>query len=69
MHLTFTINQVSLMKSIIEREVTFKNSSDIVTQKPSSRAFIKETRYAQQSNQLDKPSTYGESPLIEGVHA
>jgi len=39
MHLNFTINPISLMKSIIEREATLKNNSDIevkVSQKKSS---------------------------------
>jgi len=50
------------MKSIIEREATLENNSDIeVKVKKSSRAFVKEThneaRHAQQSNSLDKSST------------
>jgi len=42
MHLNFTINPGSFMKSIIEREANFKNNSDMevkVTQKKLSRAF------------------------------
>jgi len=37
------------MKSIIEREVTFENNSDMevkVTQKQLSRAFVKETQWS-----------------------
>jgi len=40
-------NPVSLLKSIIEREATFENSSDIevkVTQNKSARAFVKDTQ-------------------------
>jgi len=57
------------MKLIIEREATFENNSDRkvkVRQKKLSWAFVKkhnETRRAQQSNPLDKPSTEGSLPL------
>jgi len=57
------------MKSIIEREATFENNSDMevkVTQKQLSRAFVKENneaRHTQQYNPLDKASTEGEPPL------
>jgi len=47
MHLNFRINSGSLMKSIIEPEATFENNSDMevkVTQKKSSRAFVKYTK-------------------------
>jgi len=58
------------MQSIIEREATFENNSDIevkATQKKWSRAFLwkkhNEARHAQRSNPLDKPSTERESLL------
>jgi len=63
------------MKSIIEREATFENNSDMevkVTQKHISRALVKEhneARHAQQSNPLDKSSTEDEPPLEVSVHA
>jgi len=53
------------MKSIIEREASFENNSDIeitVKQKTSSRAFVKdnnELKYAQQSNRLDNGAPKG----------
>jgi len=46
-HLNFTINPVSLMKVIIEREATFEDNSEMVIkviQKQLSRAFVKETQ-------------------------
>jgi len=49
MHLHFMKNPVSLMKSIIKRETTFENNSDMevkVRQKKSSRAFVKETQWS-----------------------
>jgi len=60
------------MKSIIERELTFENNSNMevkVTQKQLLRAFVKETheaRYAQQSNPLHKPNTE-EEPILEVI--
>jgi len=50
------------MKSIIEREATFENNSDMedkVAQKKLSRAFANEARHTQQSDPLDNPSTEG----------
>jgi len=48
-HLNFTLKSSSLMKSIIEREATFENNSDMevkVTKKKLSRAFAKETQWS-----------------------
>jgi len=52
------------MKSIIGRETIFKNNSAEVkvTPKKSPLAFVKDTQYAHQSTELDKPSTQGSLP-------
>jgi len=63
------------MKSIIEREATFENNSDMegkVTQKQLSRAFVKETLWSKTCSTVK--STWqakhrGESPLEVNVHA
>jgi len=63
------------MKSIIEREATFENNSDMevkVTQKQLSRAFVKETQWSKICStvkSLDKPSTEGENPHEVNVQA
>jgi len=61
------------MKSIIEREVTLKNNSDMEVKvtKTIITSICKgnEARHAQPSNRLDKPSTEGEPPLEVSVHA
>jgi len=49
MYLNFTIKCSFFMKSIIEREVTFENNSDMevkVTPKKFSRAFVNETQWS-----------------------
>jgi len=63
------------MKSIIEREATLENNSDMevkVTQKKLSRAFVKETKWSKTCSTVK--STWqakhrGESPLEVSVHA
>jgi len=51
------------MKSIIKREATFENNSDMevkVTQKQLPRAYVKETQWSKTCSKVNKPSTEGE---------